>query len=232
MTGPAGSKKQVWRWRRKWLLLCAFAPWLQAQSVQLTPFATVNRAADIWHMTEAPNGQLAVTDYGASAVVFLSADGKTQDYQTGAFIQPAAIAFYSLDVGYTACNPAPLASRAFCLSGAAACPKGAEGVAPGNQNGFTFPRYVIGTSGGLTSSAFFVSNAGSGEIRLVDPVARTQSTVADGFTRSNGSNGPEQIVYDTASQTLYVADSGQNAVIAAPISTAPSGWCSWRTAIC
>src|SRR5260370_17132312 len=177
MTGPAGSKKQVWRWRRKWLLLCAFAPWLQAQSVQLTPFVTVNRAADIWHMTEAPNGQLAVTDYGASAVVFLSADGKTQDYQTGAFIQPAAIAFYSLDVGYTACNPAPLASRAFCLSGAAACPKGAEGVAPGNQNGFAFPRYVIRTSGGLPPSTSFFSNAALGRIRPSDPPSPAPTTL-------------------------------------------------------
>src|SRR5260370_17281339 len=100
MTGPAGSKKQVWRWRRKWLLLYAFAPWLQAQSVQLTPFVTVNRAADIWHMTEAPNGQLAVTDYGASAVVFLSPDGKTQTYQTDPSIPPPPTPSHPLALPY------------------------------------------------------------------------------------------------------------------------------------
>lgn len=190
---------------------------LLAQGIQVQPFATVNRAAAIYHLTEAPNGELAVADFGGSGIVLLSADGKTQQYQGGAFLSPSAIAFYSTDVGYTSCNPAPLASRAFCFSGSASCPLGAEGVPPGNQNGFSYPRYVIGTSGSLTSSTFFISNGGTGEIRLMNPAARSQSTVAGGFTVTNGvgaaARGPEQIVYDANAKTLYIADSGKNSVL-------------------
>ena len=184
--------------------------------VELVPFATVRGATAIYHMAEAPNGQFAVSDFGGSGIALVSADGKTQEYQGGAFISPAAIAFYNLDVGYTACNPAPLASRAFCFSGATGCPRGAEGVAPGNQNGFFYPRYLLGANGELTAPTFFVSNGGTGEIRLLDPVKRLQTTVAGGFTIASGSattRGPEQIAYDAAARQIFVADSGQNAVI-------------------
>ena len=199
------------------LTFCAGTVRSQTQAaVELVPFATVRSAGGIYHMTEAPNGQLAIADFGRSGIALLSSDGKTQEYQGGAFISPAAIAFYSLDVGYTACNPAPLASRAFCFSGSSGCPRGAEGVAPGNQNGFSFPRYVLGTSDALTSPTFFISNGGTGEIRLMDPVNRTQSSIAGGFTVSSGSattRGPEQIAYDSKTQRLFVVDSGQNAVL-------------------
>ena len=199
------------------LPLCAGNAHSQTQaSVTLAPFATIQGAGAIYHMTEAPNGQFAVADFGRSGIALVSSDGKAQEYQGGAFISPAAIAFFSLDVGYTACNPAPLASRAFCFSGSSGCPRGSEGIAPGNQSGFSFPRYVRGASDDLTSPTFFISNGGTGEIRLMDPVKRTQSTIAGGFTVSSGSattRGPEQIAYDSNSQRLFIADSGQNAVI-------------------
>jgi uncharacterized protein (TIGR03437 family) len=183
----------------------------------LKTLATIGGARGIYHMSEAPNGQLVVADFAGSELYILSPNGGYQAVG-GAFIYPAAVAFYSLDVAYSACNPAPLASRALCFSGSSTCPFGSEGVDPGNQSGVTYPRYILNASGAPTSPTFFVSNGGTGEIVLTDPVRRTISTVATGFTKSSGvtdtTRGPEQIAYDAAAQRLYVVDSGQNAVIA------------------
>lgn len=197
------------------------SPTVSAQTTgqaQLTTFATLGGNPDIYHMTEAPDGSYFVAQYSSQGLARLSSTGAVLEIQRGSFLFPAAVAFYSSDVGYTACNPAPLASRAFCLSGSASCPKGVEGISPGNISGFSLPRYIIGTGPGPTSSTLLVSNGGTGQIRRVDVTTRNITTIASGFTVTSSADasarGPEQIAYNSATRMIFVPDSGKGVLVA------------------
>ncbi len=184
--------------------------------VQLTMFAQVGGSSDIYHMTEAPDGSYFVAQFSSSSLVRLSSSGTVLERQSGAFLFPTSVAFFSQDVGYTSCNPAPLASRGFCLSGNNNCPRG-EGVDPGNINGVSVPRYMLGADDSLTSRTFLISNGGTGEIRRVDPVTRNQTVIAGGFTRASvnaNTRGPEQIAYNRRTRTIFVPDSGKGTIVA------------------
>jgi uncharacterized protein (TIGR03437 family) len=183
---------------------------------QLTTFAALGGSPDMYHMTEAPDGSFFIANYSSSSLTRLSATGAVLEQFRGEFIFTTSVVFLSNDVGYTTCNPAPLASRGFCLSGRSGCPRG-EGVAPGNINGFSVPRYALGTSGGLTSPTFFVSNGATGEIRRVDPNARSVTPITSGFTIASvnrNTRGPEQMAFNPTTRTLFVVDSGRNTLVA------------------
>lgn len=183
-----------------------------ADNAQLTVFSQIPGSGALYHVTEAPNGQFVVADYGSSSAYLIPAGGGDAARFGSPFLSPTSIAFYSNDVGYSSCNPAPLASRGFCFSGAAGCVRGQEGIAPGNFNGVSLPRYILGTSGGLTSGTFYVTNGGTGEILLIDPSARSQRRIANGFTVS-GSRSAEQMALNVASNRLYVVDAGKNTLV-------------------
>ncbi|HWQ35350.1 MAG TPA: hypothetical protein VNQ79_21065 [Blastocatellia bacterium] len=196
--------------------LCLLSVAAQAQGrAQLSLFATLGGNPDSYHMTEAPDGSYFVANFSSSSLVRLSASGTVLERMNTGFIFTTSVVFLSNDVGYTTCNPAPFASRGFCLSGRSGCPRG-EGVSPGNINGVSVPRYALGADG-LTSQSFFISNGGTGQILRVIPSSRSVTTVAGGFTIasvSRDTRGPEQIAYNRATRTLFVADSGQNTVVA------------------
>jgi hypothetical protein len=185
------------------------------RQLRLTKFAQLGGIPDIYHMTEAPDGSYFVTQYRSSSLVRLSRSGSIIETQRGSFIFPSAVVFLDQDVGYTACNPAPFASRGFCLSNSPNCRRG-ENVPPGNINGVSNPRYALGADEGLTSRTFFISNGGTGEIRLIDPVSRTNRTITGGFTRATtdpNSRGPEQIAYNRRERRLFVPDSGKGTLV-------------------
>lgn len=212
-----------WRWPKPWemtlrwlTLLACFVSALQAQTATLTPFATFTGSNDLYHITEAPNGTYVVARYSSSSLFLLSADGRSQQRLNGGFIFPTSVAFYTADVGYSACNPAPLASRSFCFSGSTSCVQGIEGVSPGNISGISFPRYVL-APGALTAQRLFVANGGSGEIVRVDVVSRNIERIVSGFTQTNSTQDPrglEQMAFSAAKNTLYVVDSAKNTVSA------------------
>jgi uncharacterized protein (TIGR03437 family) len=197
------------------LCLLSFEAGAQARA-QLTPFAALGGNPDIYHMTEAPDGSYYVANFSSSSLTRLSASGTVIERLTSGFIFTTSVAFYNQDVGYTTCNPAPFASRGFCLSGRGGCPRG-EGVAPGNINGVSAPRYALGADAGLTSQTFFISNGGTGQILRITPASRSVTPIAGGFTLatvSRDTRGPEQIAYNRATRTLFVPDSGQNTIVA------------------
>lgn len=184
--------------------------------VQLTTFATLGGNPDIYHMTEAPDGSYFVAQYASSSLVRLSSSGQVLERITSGFIFTTSVVFYSLDVGYTTCNPAPFASRGFCLSGRSNCARG-EGVSPGNINGVSVPRYALGVDAGLTSQTFFIANGGTGQILRIDPASRNVSVITSGFTTASvnaSTRGPEQLAYNRVTRTLFVPDSGKGTLVA------------------
>lgn len=206
---------------RRWMVLagvlvslCLSGVEAQAQA-QLTMFAALGGNPDSYHMTEAPDGSYFVANFSSSSLVRLSSSGAVLERMNTGFIFTTSVVFLSSDVGYTTCNPAPFASRGFCLSGRSGCPRG-EGVSPGNINGVSVPRYALGADG-LTSQSFFISNGGTGQLLRITPSSRSVAVVTGGFTVasvSRDTRGPEQIAYNRATRTLFVADSGQNTVVA------------------
>lgn len=124
--------------------------------------------------------------------------------QRNLFLSVTAVAFINNDFGYTACVPAPVVERAFCLGNTPGCPKSAETAF---VNGVSNPRYILGASGGLTHSVFYIANGGTGQILRFDRKARSLMTIAGGFTTATSaadSRGPEQIAYNRQSGTLFV----------------------------
>lgn len=197
------------------VLLFNLTSFAQAQA-QLTPFAALGGNPDIYHMTEAPDGSFYIAQFNSSSLVRVSASGAVLERLTSGFIFTTAVVFYNNDVGYTTCNPGPFASRGFCLSGRSGCPRG-EGVSPGNISGVSVPRHALGVDAGLTSRTFLIANGGTGEIRRIDPVSRSITTIAGGFTIASvnaNTRGPEQLAYNRATRTIFVPDSGKGTLVA------------------
>ncbi len=203
VTTSAGSSQPI-----------SFAVEEAAQSARatLTPFTVIGGSPDVYHMTEVPDGSYAVTQYTSRTLVIISSEGRVTRVLRNGFLNVSSIAFFSREVAYTTCVPTFLASWSFREADF-----GTEGVAPGNLAGVSNPRYLLGIDG-LISRTFFLANGGTGEIRFVDPQNRsTARVISSGFSIAGverDTRGLEQMAYDRTSRTLYVVDSGRNALVA------------------
>lgn len=184
----------------------------QSARAVLTPFTVIGGSPDVYHMTEVPDGSYAVTQYTSRTLVLISSEGRVTRVLRNGFLNVSSIAFFSREVAYTTCVPTFLASWSFREADF-----GTEGVAPGNLAGVSNPRYLLGIDG-LISRTFFLANGGTGEIRFVDPQNRsTARVISSGFSIAGverDTRGLEQMAYDRTSRTLYVVDSGRNALVA------------------
>ncbi|MBX7222962.1 MAG: hypothetical protein K1Y36_23640 [Blastocatellia bacterium] len=184
-----------------------------APTVTLTKFIeSPDKTPDLYHMTEVPDGSYAVTQYSTRSLVLANSAGTVTQVQRSSFLLVSSIAFYSRDVAYTTCVPTILASRSFRPQDF-----GFEGLPPGNLGGVSNPRYMMGVDG-LISRTFFLSNGGTGEIRLIDPDTRsTSKVIANGFTLSStdaNTRGLEQLAYDKKTRTIFALDSGKGTLVA------------------
>ncbi|MGH9844487.1 MAG: hypothetical protein ACREEM_37675 [Blastocatellia bacterium] len=127
----------------------ALTPVAARAQAQLTPFVTLGsgQGQDLYHITEAPDGSFFIAQFTDRGVPRVSAGGQALEVQRSLFLSVSAVAFINNDFGYTACVPAPVVERGFCLGNTPGCPKNAETAF---VNGVSNPRYILGASGGLT----------------------------------------------------------------------------------